>query len=109
MAEQQRYLRRPFAKRRYQYGEHIQPVVQILSKAPGLHSLLHINVRGCKHSHIRVDHVPSAEPRILMVLDRKSTRLNSSHQIISYAVFCLKKKNYLTALTDVYIYDEYRN
>src|SRR5258708_31140551 len=27
------------------------------------------------------------------LLDRKSTRLNSSHQIISYAVFCLKKKN----------------
>src|SRR5258708_28045532 len=26
--------------------------------------------------------------------DRKSTRLNSSHQIISYAVFCLKKKNF---------------
>src|SRR5258708_9138270 len=26
------------------------------------------------------------------VVDRKSTRLNSSHQIISYAVFCLKKK-----------------
>src|SRR5258708_26809288 len=27
--------------------------------------------------------------------DRKSTRLNSSHQIISYAVFCLKKKKYV--------------
>src|SRR5258708_11657896 len=27
--------------------------------------------------------------------DRKSTRLNSSHQIISYAVFCLKKKTIL--------------
>src|SRR5438034_3353181 len=27
------------------------------------------------------------------VLDRKSTRLNSSHTVISYAVFCLKKKN----------------
>src|SRR5207244_12803788 len=26
--------------------------------------------------------------------DRKSTRLNSSHQIISYAVFCLKKNKY---------------
>src|SRR5258708_23440717 len=26
------------------------------------------------------------------ILDRKSTRLNSSHQIISYAVFCFKKK-----------------
>src|SRR5258708_4413076 len=30
--------------------------------------------------------------RIMRVKDRKSTRLNSSHQIISYAVFCLKKK-----------------
>src|SRR5258707_4205651 len=28
-------------------------------------------------------------------LDRKSTRLNSSHANISYAVFCLKKKRYL--------------
>src|SRR3712207_8490227 len=28
------------------------------------------------------------------VRDRKSTRLNSSHANISYAVFCLKKKNY---------------
>src|SRR5258708_22206802 len=27
-----------------------------------------------------------------LFIDRKSTRLNSSHQIISYAVFCLKKK-----------------
>src|SRR2546430_12664765 len=27
------------------------------------------------------------------ILDRKSTRLNSSHSQISYAVFCLKKKN----------------
>src|SRR5258708_28733396 len=32
--------------------------------------------------------------------DRKSTRLNSSHQIISYAVFCLKKKNKQPARED---------
>src|SRR5258708_24800509 len=31
--------------------------------------------------------------------DRKSTRLNSSHQIISYAVFCLKKKIAMILLT----------
>src|SRR5256885_7219403 len=31
--------------------------------------------------------------RLLADLDRKSTRLNSSHLVISYAVFCLKKKN----------------
>src|SRR3989454_4771754 len=30
--------------------------------------------------------------RTLPVRDRKSTRLNSSHLVISYAVFCLKKK-----------------
>src|SRR5207248_4097393 len=34
------------------------------------------------------DHHRGAAPR-----DRKSTRLNSSHRTISYAVFCLKKKN----------------
>src|SRR5207244_9360598 len=34
----------------------------------------------------RREHEPGKRP------DRKSTRLNSSHQIISYAVFCLKKK-----------------
>src|SRR5256885_5563933 len=28
-----------------------------------------------------------------LIQDRKSTRLNSSHLVISYAVFCLKKKN----------------
>src|SRR5258708_16486532 len=32
--------------------------------------------------------------------DRKSTRLNSSHQIISYAVFCLKKKKDHTQTDD---------
>src|SRR5258708_20721809 len=31
--------------------------------------------------------------------DRKSTRLNSSHQIISYAVFCLKKNTHTMTLT----------
>src|SRR2546426_1873937 len=40
-------------------------------------------------------------------LDRKSTRLNSSHLVISYAVFCLKKKkkNRKKAI----VHDEYRH
>src|SRR5256885_6978674 len=47
-------------------------------------------------------HVPPAQggeteravlARVFVVADRKSTRLNSSHLVISYAVFCLKKKN----------------
>src|SRR3712207_6924547 len=36
---------------------------------------------------------------ILVALDRKSTRLNSSHANISYAVFCLKKKKKLNHIT----------
>src|SRR5258708_23194312 len=44
---------------------------------------------------------PFAETKELIagywiIKDRKSTRLNSSHQIISYAVFCLKKKKKTT-------------
>src|SRR5438552_18383330 len=39
---------------------------------------------------------PECRERIVLARDRKSTRLNSSHQIISYAVFCLKKKKRYT-------------
>src|SRR5258708_28517859 len=39
--------------------------------------------------------VDGEELEALCRRDRKSTRLNSSHQIISYAVFCLKKKKKL--------------
>src|SRR3712207_8299417 len=40
---------------------------------------------------------PDAEARAAILRDRKSTRLNSSHANISYAVFCLKKKKTLHA------------
>src|SRR5438445_1867870 len=36
---------------------------------------------------------PEVRPLVGVAQDRKSTRLNSSHANISYAVFCLKKKN----------------
>src|SRR2546429_6879725 len=36
--------------------------------------------------------VSSTSPDLHVTIDRKSTRLNSSHGYISYAVFCLKKK-----------------
>src|SRR5207245_5117278 len=43
---------------------------------------------------VRLNHIHEVTrtPLILGVGDRKSTRLNSSHGSISYAVFCLKKK-----------------
>src|SRR3712207_7364334 len=51
---------------------------------------------GQPHSLTRdaVSEVPES-----LALDRKSTRLNSSHANISYAVFCLKKKNIVTSAT----------
>src|SRR5437667_8570452 len=42
----------------------------------------------------RLIHVHLQPRRDLQARDRKSTRLNSSHITISYAVFCLKKKRY---------------
>src|SRR3989454_6575740 len=45
------------------------------------------------HLHRETDHRDGDDPsRRVSTEDRKSTRLNSSHLVISYAVFCLKKK-----------------
>src|SRR5256885_3541895 len=45
---------------------------------------------------VEVSPVDANEPAVPAPADRKSTRLNSSHLVISYAVFCLKKKNNTT-------------
>src|SRR5256885_4028392 len=42
--------------------------------------------------HFRLRPIGEADHHRLLEQDRKSTRLNSSHLVISYAVFCLKKK-----------------
>src|SRR3712207_7316338 len=46
---------------------------------------------------VKIDDLIAKRER-LIELDRKSTRLNSSHANISYAVFCLKKKNQQSTL-----------
>src|SRR3712207_4443243 len=51
----------------------------------GQHVLVQRRLRGVL--------LPPHEPLVDEAVDRKSTRLNSSHANISYAVFCLKKKN----------------
>src|SRR5205807_3205014 len=40
---------------------------------------------------------------IRVLVDRKSTRLNSSHLVISYAVFCLKKKHIVSERVEYYL------
>src|SRR6266581_3523171 len=49
--------------------------------------------RGEEGDKFKFDEVNNAEAQLLG-RDRKSTRLNSSHPSISYAVFCLKHKNH---------------
>src|SRR5258708_8848929 len=59
-----------------------------------LHDALPISFFSCTRSRTGSRTSSSSRARIPRARwsDRKSTRLNSSHQIISYAVFCLKKK-----------------
>src|SRR5438874_4350294 len=58
--------------------------------------------RSPGNSHWRPIRIPSRSPTLQ---DRKSTRLNSSHVEISYAVFCLKKKKRIKK----YGYDDKRS
>src|SRR5258708_21127432 len=70
------------------YAVHVVNVTRGVSHRVGVRGRVDIEARDvCEHvALIRLRLVTSPG-------DRKSTRLNSSHQIISYAVFCLKKKN----------------
>src|SRR3712207_7975664 len=57
--------------------------------------LADLQVRQLEKIRLRAAEAPGTLPEVVKarVEDRKSTRLNSSHANISYAVFCLKKKN----------------
>src|SRR5206468_4397447 len=84
----------------------IQPVVAAsggVQAADNVHERGFAGPRGAHDRHelstldLQADtahrvHLDVAEPIDLPEVDRKSTRLNSSHDQISYAVFCLKKK-----------------
>src|SRR5689334_23934254 len=60
------------------------------AKDAGLGSAVGWHVAEADNGRVRNDRNDSAEAAFAQ--DRKSTRLNSSHSSISYAVFCLKKK-----------------
>src|SRR2546430_5042598 len=53
--------------------------------------VVHVRV-AARRKHNRIARVGAHRPGDQVAQDRKSTRLNSSHSQISYAVFCLKKK-----------------
>src|SRR3712207_8311326 len=61
--------------------------VRIIGQAKGKGAIIAFEMKGA-HAH----DVATVIDRQGLAVDRKSTRLNSSHANISYAVFCLKKK-----------------
>src|SRR3712207_7863397 len=76
--------------------------VTFLADPQGVDVVLEVDRRGGLLSEgrdvggrLRLAHSDTDVRAVAAHLDRKSTRLNSSHANISYAVFCLKKKNNL--------------
>src|SRR2546422_8378107 len=70
-------IRRPPRSTLFPYTTLFRSLTMRLPNGPCRDAMLH---------HVEIEHRIAAR-------DRKSTRLNSSHGYISYAVFCLKKKN----------------
>src|SRR3712207_8356510 len=66
--------------------------------APGLRRADHDRAIPGRRPGGRHPAAGQGHPRRHERLDRKSTRLNSSHANISYAVFCLKKKKFISAI-----------
>src|SRR5690625_6327953 len=71
--------------------EYIKEIAQAAEEA-GFATLLLPTGQGCLDSLAVASSLVTQTTDLNFLLDRKSTRLNSSHVAISYAVFCLKKK-----------------
>src|SRR5438034_1653853 len=86
-------IRRPPRSTLFPYTTLFRSLVLIADDEPQLREVLQ---RALERGGYRVLGAGSAESAYELLaaerVDRKSTRLNSSHTVISYAVFCLKKK-----------------
>src|SRR2546426_3656067 len=74
----------------YDQAELVREAVRSVRDAMLIGATLAVIVLLVFLRHGRITAISAAS--IPLTLDRKSTRLNSSHLVISYAVFCLKKK-----------------
>src|SRR2546422_7695119 len=85
-------IRRPPRSTLFPYTTLFRSIAEVMTRAHGRHLGL---VRGGAGSRLRPVLQPGNQVHVTWrarLEDRKSTRLNSSHGYISYAVFCLKKK-----------------
>src|SRR2546430_12457513 len=74
------------------------PILFMIARVTHHVSRITHNSRYSHYSHVRLGILLVTRHPSLVLRDRKSTRLNSSHSQISYAVFCLKKKKKLYRL-----------
>src|SRR2546427_5615698 len=79
-------IRRPPRSTLFPYTTLFRSIGTTAAVAPGRRSVL------AQPEIVTVRQPPAVVTTRTVVVDRKSTRLNSSHSQISYAVFCLKKK-----------------
>src|SRR3712207_8484315 len=75
---------------RSEVGDRVDALAEVVVAVPGVQHVQH--ARGAAGVHVGATRVRAATVAPGGAQDRKSTRLNSSHANISYAVFCLKKK-----------------
>src|SRR5256885_9801126 len=86
-----------FRSKELRHDEHLIAAARDCVADEPLRASVRIHLGCVDERHAELD--PRAQPCDLVIAfarglaqDRKSTRLNSSHLVISYAVFCLKKK-----------------
>src|SRR3712207_7727645 len=81
-------IRRPPRSTLFPYTTLFRSTLPIKSLSGSLNDLVGVNGK----TYFTLNNYDSSTPGQIWSRDRKSTRLNSSHANISYAVFCLKKK-----------------
>src|SRR3989454_1562456 len=87
-------IRRPPRSTLFPYTTLFRSQRDRAAKIHAIHGKLNHARGDTASSHGRIAHDGRKHHRLAVDQgDRKSTRLNSSHLVISYAVFCLKKKN----------------
>src|SRR5687768_18358820 len=94
-------LRRPPRSTLFPYTTLFRSIAAVFDQDPrelGYHGT--VWTAPLLRQYLRKDHgIVVSRKTVSRAIDRKSTRLNSSHGYISYAVFCLKKKKTLNTIS----------
>src|SRR3712207_8753644 len=90
-------IRRPPRSTLFPYTTLFRSISSILGRYVKIPVDFHLSF---EQVYSKIDGDSASVAEFISMIDRKSTRLNSSHANISYAVFCLKKKKLHTKLQD---------